>query len=464
MNITHPYVLEHKDTFLSQLFELLRIPSISNPTGTAEDMKACAELVEKNLQDIGAVTKIIDTPGHPVVFGEIHVSDDLPTVLVYGHYDVQPADPLELWTTPPFEPRIRFTDTHPNGAIYARGSCDDKGQMFMHIKGIEVLHSEGELPCNVKFMIEGEEEIGSEHLPQFLEAHKNELSADVVLVSDTSILGPETPSITASLRGLAYIEVEVTGPNKDLHSGVYGGAVANPIIVLSKMISSLHDENNHITIPGFYEGVPTFTDEQRAAINKAPFHQSEYKNGLGIDELHGEKGYTTFERTGIRPTLELNGIWGGYTGEGAKTVLPSKATAKISCRLVGNQDHEKIAELLGNHLKSIAPKSVKVKVTPLHGGAPASTDIESIEYKAAEMAMEESFGVKPIPTMEGGSIPIISDFKNILGLPSILMGFGYNTDDIHSPDEHFGVDNYLMGIQTIPLYHKYYAKLKTESV
>ena len=463
MIVTHPYVLKNKDRFLEELFELLRKPSISNPTGKPEDMRACAELVEKNLQAIGAKTKIIDTKGYPVVYGHIHVSDDAATVLIYGHYDVQPADPLELWTTHPFKPEIRPTDIHPDGAIFARGSCDDKGQMFMHVKAIELLQSQGDLPCNVKFMIEGEEEIGSEHLPQFLEDYKDLLAADVVLVSDTSILGPETPTITAGLRGLSYIEVEVTGPNKDLHSGVYGGAVGNPITILSKMIASLHDENNHITIPGFYDGVPTFTNEQRAKINEAPFDIEQYKNDLGVDEVYGEEGYTTFERTGIRPTLELNGIWGGYTGEGAKTVLPSVATAKISCRLVGDQDHEEIAKLLGEHLKSIAPKSVKVKVTPLHGGAPALTNIESIEYKAAEMAMKESFGVTPIPTMEGGSIPVIAEFKRILGLQSILMGFGYNSDDIHSPDEHFGVTNFLMGIQTIPLYHKYYAQLKAES-
>jgi acetylornithine deacetylase/succinyl-diaminopimelate desuccinylase-like protein len=388
------------------------------------------------------------------------VSDNAPTILVYGHYDVQPPDPMDLWESPPFEPVIKKTERHPDGAIFARGSCDDKGQAFMHIKAFEAMLANNSLPCNVKFMIEGEEEVGSSNLGTFCEENKEKLACDVVLISDTSIIANDVPSITTGLRGLAYVEVEVTGPNRDLHSGVYGGAVANPINILSKMIASLHDENNHITVAGFYDDVEEVSKDERKAMNEAPFDIHEYKDNLDIFQVHGEKGYTTLERTSIRPTLDVNGIWGGYTGEGAKTVLPSKATAKISMRLVPHQNSDKITELFTEHFKKIAPTSVKVKVTNMHGGEPAVTPTDTPEYMAAHKALETTFGKAPIPQRSGGSIPIVALFEQVLGVKTVLMGFGLDSDAIHSPNEHYGLFNFYKGIETIPYYHQYYAELK----
>ncbi|MGZ3946007.1 MAG: dipeptidase, partial [Mucilaginibacter sp.] len=393
------------------------------------------------------------TDGYPIIYGEKIADPAKPTVLVYGHYDVQPPDPLELWKTPPFEPTIR------DGKIYARGACDDKGQFYMHVKAFELMMQSGGLPCNIKFMIEGEEEVGSNNLGLFVKANKERLKADVVLISDTSMLSMEHPSLETGLRGLSYMEVEVTGPNRDLHSGVYGGAVANPATILAKLIASMHDENNHVTIPGFYADVIDLTPAERTALNNAPYDEAEYKKDLDVNELWGEKGYTTLERTGTRPTLEVNGIWGGYTGEGAKTVLPSKASAKISMRLVPNQDWEKISEMFTEHFKKIAPASVKVKVTTHHGGAPAVTPTDSIAYRAAQKAISESFGKEPIPTRGGGSIPIVALFEAELGIKTVLMGFGLDSDALHSPNEKYDIFNYYKGIETIPLFHKYFAEL-----
>ena len=394
-----------------------------------------------------------------MVYGEKIIDPSKPTVLVYGHYDVQPPDPLNLWTSGPFEPVIKKTELHPEGAIFARGSCDDKGQMFMHVKAFEVMMQTNTLPCNVKFMIEGEEEVGSSNLGPFLKANKEKLKADIILISDTAIIANDTPSIDVGLRGLSYLEVEVTGPNRDLHSGVYGGAVANPINVLCNMIASLHDENRHITIPGFYDAVEELSAAQRAEMAKAPFNLEAYKKDLNINDVMGEAGYTTMERTGIRPTLDVNGIWGGYIGEGAKTVLPSKAFAKISMRLVPHQTSEKITELFQKHFESIAPASVKVEVRPHHGGDPVVVSTTSAAYKAASMALEETFGKTPVPTRGGGSIPIVALFKSVLELDSVLMGFGLDTDAIHSPNEHYGVFNYYKGIETIPMFYRYFAEL-----
>lgn len=449
------YQQDNKERFLEELLALLRVPSISAKPENKEDMKACAELVKQSLLDAGAQkAEVYSTPGHPIVYGEIMTDASKPTVLVYGHYDVQPVEPLELWDTPPFEPTIK------DGKIYGRGTADDKGQFYMHVKALETMVKTDSVPTNIKFLIEGEEEVGSNNLATFMEENKELLKADVVLISDTSILSLETPSIDTGVRGLSYIEVEVTGPNRDLHSGVYGGAVANPITILAQMIASLHDENNHITIPGFYDDVQQLTDEERAILNKAPFDADEYKNDLGIKTLWGEEGYTTLERTGIRPTLELNGIWGGYIGEGSKTVLPAKANAKISARLVPNQDHEKITELLKNHLESIAPEYVTVKVSPHHGGNPYVTPIDSDEYKAAEKALEHAFGKTPIPLRGGGSIPITSLFESILNCKTIFLGFGLDSDNLHSPNEKYNIDNYYKGIETIPYFHKFYAEIK----
>lgn len=449
------YQQDNKERFLEELLALLRVPSISAKPENKEDMKACAELVKQSLLDAGAQkAEVYSTPGHPIVYGEIMTDASKPTVLVYGHYDVQPVEPLELWDTPPFEPTIK------DGKIYGRGTADDKGQFYMHVKALETMVKTDSVPTNIKFLIEGEEEVGSNNLATFMEENKELLKADVVLISDTSMLSLETPSIDTGVRGLSYIEVEVTGPNRDLHSGVYGGAVANPITILAQMIASLHDENNHITIPGFYDDVQQLSDEERAILNKAPFDADEYKNDLGIKALWGEEGYTTLERTGIRPTLELNGIWGGYIGEGSKTVLPAKANAKISARLVPNQDHEKITELLKNHLESIAPEYVTVKVSPHHGGNPYVTPIDSDEYKAAEKALEHAFRKIPIPLRGGGSIPITSLFESILNCKTIFLGFGLDSDNLHSPNEKYNIDNYYKGIETIPYFHKYYAEMK----
>jgi acetylornithine deacetylase/succinyl-diaminopimelate desuccinylase-like protein len=403
--------------------------------------------------------EICKTPGYPIVYGEKIIDTSLPTILVYGHYDVQPADPIELWTSPPFEPVIKKTDVHPEGAIFARGACDDKGQMYMHVKALEFMTSTNQLPCNVKFMIEGEEEVGSESLSWYVKQNQEKLANDVILISDTGMIANDIPSITTGLRGLSYVEVEVTGPNRDLHSGLYGGAVANPINILTKMIASLHDENNHITIPGFYDNVEELSLEERAEMAKAPFSLDNYKKALDIDEVFGEKGYTTNERNSIRPTLDVNGIWGGYTGEGAKTVIASQAFAKISMRLVPNQDWKTITELFKNHFESIAPKSVTVKVTPHHGGQGYVTPIDTIAYQAANRAYTETFGVPAIPQRSGGSIPIVSLFEEELKSKTILMGFGLNSDAIHSPNEHFGVFNYLKGIETIPYFYKYFTEM-----
>ncbi len=454
MQAWNDYFTQNKERFLNELLELLRIPSISADSKYKGDVARCAEAVKENLLQAGCDhAEICPTQGHPIVYGEKIIDPSLPTVLVYGHYDVQPADPLELWHSGPFEPVIK------DGKIYARGACDDKGQMFMHVKALEVMAKTGTLACNVKLMIEGEEEVGSSNLGKFLEDNKEKLQADIVLVSDTSMISMEHPSLETGLRGLAYMEVEVTGPNRDLHSGVYGGAVANPINILSKMIASLHDENNHITIPGFYDKVQELSDAERKALNEAPFDLSEYKKDLGVKDVLGEKGYTTLERTGTRPTLDVNGIWGGYTGEGAKTVLPSKAQAKISMRLVPDQKSEEIAALFKQHFESIAPDYVTVKVTTHHGGEPVVTPTDSIAYKAAARAIRESFGKDPIPTRGGGSIPIIALFESILGLKTVLMGFGLDNDNIHSPNEKFDVANYYKGIETIPYFHKYFAEM-----
>ncbi len=447
------YIAQHQERFLQELFDLLRIPSVSADSKFKTDVRKAAEYVKAKLLEAGATkVELVETKGHPIVFGEKIIDPALPTVLVYGHYDVQPADPLHLWISPAFEPVVK------DGKIYARGACDDKGQFYMHIKAFEIMNKQNTLPCNVKFMIEGEEEVGSDNLPIFVKEYKEKLKADIILISDTSLISLEHPSITVGLRGLSYLEVEVTGPNRDLHSGVYGGAVANPINVLAQMIASLHDENGKVNIPGFYDAVVNPTEEEREALNKAPFNLEHYKKDLDIADVKGEKGYTTIERTGIRPTLDVNGIWGGYTGEGAKTVLPSKASAKISMRLVPNQDSATITELFTKHFQAIAPSSVKVKVTPHHGGQPAVTSTTSKAYLAAEKAFEEVWGKKPIPTRDGGSIPIVSLFKKELGLETVLMGFGLDSDAIHSPNEHYGIKNFTIGIETIVAFYKHFAK------
>lgn len=456
-NQIQSYVNSNKERFLNELLDLLKIPSISAKPEHKLDMEKTAEAVKQRLIEAGAdKVEICQTKGYPVVYGEKIIDVSKPTVIVYGHYDVQPADPLELWDSPPFEPVIKKTEIHPEGAIFARGSCDDKGQMYMHVKAFETMMKTNTLPCNVKFMIEGEEEVGSPNLGPWIIANKEKLKGDIILISDTSIIANDIPSIDAGLRGLAYMEVEVVGPNRDLHSGVYGGAVANPINILCKMIASCHDENNHITIPAFYDNVQELSSGERAEMAKAPFDLTAFKKDLNIDEELGEKGYTTNERTGIRPTLDVNGIWGGYTGEGAKTVLPSKAFAKISMRLVPNQDSHDISEIFKKHFESIAPKSVKVKVTAHHGGEPVTVPTDSKGFLAASKAMEETYGKKPIPTRGGGSIPIVALFKKELGLDSILLGFGLDSDGLHSPNEHYGLFNYYKGIETIPLFYKYF--------
>lgn len=454
------FIQENKDRFLNELLDLLRIPSVSADPKFKSDVFTAANFVKESLEKAGAdFAEICATPGFPIVFGQKIIDPELPTVLVYGHYDVQPADPYELWDSPPFEPVIKKTSIHPDGAIFARGSADDKGQFYMHVKAFEAMMASGDLPCNVKFMIEGEEEVGSDNLEKFVLENKEKLAADVILISDTHMISMKDPSITVGLRGMSYMEVEVVGSNRDLHSGTYGGAVANPINVLCKMIASMKDENEHITIPGFYEKVQELTHKQRKRLNEAPFDLNEYQGKLDIESVHGEKGYTTIERVGIRPTLDVNGIWGGYIGEGAKTVLPSKASAKISMRLVPDQDWHEIAQLFEAHFKSIAPKSVKVKVKAHHGGAPAVVSDSSIGYQAAEAAMEETFGKRPIPTREGGSIPIVALFQKELGSDPILFGFGLDTDALHSPNEHYGVNNYLIGIETIAAFFKHFRKL-----
>ncbi len=455
MQVWKDYQEKNKDRFLNELLELLRIPSVSAKSEHKADMLACAEAIKQRLLQAGAdKVEIFPTAGHPIVYGEKIIDPAKPTVLVYGHYDVQPAEPLELWKTAPFEPTII------DGKIFARGSCDDKGQVFMHVKALEILVQTGTLNNNIKFCIEGEEEVGSPNLGKFVAANKDLLKADCVLISDSAMISLDTPSIDIGVRGLSYIEVEVTGPNRDLHSGVYGGAVANPITILAKMIASLHDENNHVTIPGFYDDVLVTTDEERALMARAPFDEAEFKADLGVKELWGEKGFTTNERTGLRPTIELNGIWGGYIGEGAKTVLPAKAFAKISARLVPNQTSDKMTEILINHLQKIAPPTVTVKASLHHGGEPYMTPIDSVAYKAAAKAMETTFGKTPIPVRGGGSIPICALFEKELGIKIVFMGFGLDSDNLHSPNEKFNIANFYKGIETIPYFHQYFTEMK----
>lgn len=464
MKATQAYLEEHKERFLEELKVLLRIPSISADAAYAKDVQACAGQTAEYMVKAGLDSvEIIPTPGHPIVYGEKMIDPAKPTILIYGHYDVQPPDPVGLWDTEPFDPVVKVTDIHPEGAIFARGTADDKGQFFMHVKAVEAMIATGELSCNVKMMIEGEEEVGSNNLEGFLRKNTEKLASDVILISDTSIIAKDTPSITTGLRGLSYVEVKVTGPNRDLHSGVYGGAVANPLNVLCQMITSLQDENNHITIPGFYDNVIELSAADREALNRAPFNESDYKQYLGIGDVQGEAGYTTLERTSIRPTLDVNGIWGGYTGEGAKTVLPSEAEAKISMRLVPNQHPDRITELFAAHFKSIAPDSVKVEVNPHHGGQPSVTPTDTLEYHAAHLAMEETFGKAPIPKREGGSIPIVALFEEVLEVKSILMGFGLDSDGLHSPNEHYGLFNFYKGIETIPYYFHHYAALRANA-
>ena len=455
MQVWKDYQEKNKDRFLEELLALLRIPSVSARTENKDDMLTCAEAVKKSLVEAGATkATIYHTEGHPIVYAEKIIDPALPTVLVYGHYDVQPADPLELWNSGPFDPVIK------DGKIYARGSADDKGQFYMHVKALETMVQTGTLTTNIKFLIEGEEEVGSPNLATFVKANKALLDANVILISDTSMISMENPSIDIGVRGLSYIEVEVTGPNRDLHSGVYGGAVANPITMLSKMIASCHDENNHITIPGFYDDVVESSDIERAKMAEAPFNANEYAKDLGVSELWGEKGYSSNERTGIRPTLEVNGIWGGYTGEGAKTVLPSKAFAKISCRLVPNQSSQKITEKIINYFTSVAPAGVTVKAAEHHGGEPYMTPINSKEYQAAASAITATFGKEPIPVRGGGSIPICALFEKELGLKIVFMGFGLDSDNLHSPNEKFDIVNFYKGIETIPYFHQFYASSK----
>lgn len=449
------YIEKNQDRFIEELLELLRIPSVSADRKFSQDVRRTAKYLKEKFEQAGADNvEICETAGHPIVYAEKMVDPSLPTVLVYGHYDVQPADPYELWDSPPFEPVIK------DGKIYARGACDDKGQMYMHLKAFEAMMAHKSVYCNLKFMVEGEEEVGSDNLGTFVKNNREKLSADVVLISDTSIISLDTPSITVGLRGLSYVEVEVRGPNRDLHSGRYGGAVANPANILCKMIASLHDEKNRVTIPGFYDKVENLSKEERKKLNEAPFDLEEFKQDLGIKEVWGEEGYTTDERTGIRPTLDVNGIWGGYIGEGAKTVLPSKAFAKISMRLVPKQSSSEITDLFARHFKSLAPAGVEVEVKPHHGGEPAVIPTDSVHYRAASAAFEETWGKTPIPTRDGGSIPIVSLFQRELGLDSVMLGFGLDSDNIHSPNEKYGIFNYLKGIETIIAFHKNYADYK----
>jgi acetylornithine deacetylase/succinyl-diaminopimelate desuccinylase-like protein len=453
MQVWKDYQQKNEERFLNELLDLLRIPSVSAKSEHKEDMISCANAFKQRLLEAGAdKVEIFATPGHPIVYAEKIIDPSKPTVLVYGHYDVQPAEPLELWNSGPFDPVII------DGKIFARGSCDDKGQVYMHVKALETLVKTNTLQNNIKFCIEGEEEVGSPNLGNFVKANKDLLKADCVLISDSAMISLENPSMDIGVRGLSYIEVEVTGPNRDLHSGVYGGAVANPITILAKMIASLHDENNHITIPGFYDDVVVATEDERKLMAEAPFDEQEYKNDLGVKELWGEKGFSTNERTGIRPTLELNGIWGGYTGEGAKTVLPSKAFAKISARLVPNQSSDIITDKLIRHLNTIAPANVSIKASLHHGGEPYMTPIDSKGYLAAAKAMETTFGKKPIPVRGGGSIPICALFEKELGIKIIFMGFGLDSDNLHSPNEKFNIANYYKGIETIPYFHQYFTE------
>lgn len=454
MQVWKEFQEKNKERFLAELMEMLRIPSVSADSGHAGDIRACAEMVRQRLTEAGAdKAELHETKGNPIVYAEKILGPDMPTVLVYGHYDVQPPDPLELWESAPFEPVIR------DGKIFARGACDDKGQFYMHVKALEVMTKTDSVPCNIKFMIEGEEEVGSENLETFVRANTDLLKADVVLISDTSMISMEHPSLETGLRGLAYMEVKVTGPNRDLHSGVYGGAVANPAQALSEMIAGLHDKDNRVTIPGFYDAVDELSAAERKQLNEAPFDEAEYKKDLGVQALRGEKGYTTLERTGTRPTLEVNGIWGGYTQEGAKTVLPSTAHAKISMRLVPHQKSAAIEKLFTDYFMSLASEGVTIKVRALHGGEAAVTPTDSVAYRAAEKAIETTFGKKAIPTRGGGSIPIVALFEEALGVKSVLMGFGLDNDNLHSPNEKYDLFNFYKGIETIPYFHRYFSEM-----
>lgn len=449
------YINDNKERFISELLDLLRIPSISAEAAHRPDMQRCAGYLATALVKAGADrAEVMPTEGNPVVYAEKIIDPKAKTVLVYGHYDVMPVDPRDEWHTEPFEPVIA------NGRIWGRGADDDKGQLWMHAKAFEAMCATQTLPCNVKFMLEGEEEIGSPSLYGFCRKNKKLLKADIILVSDTSMLGMDKPSITCGLRGLSYMEVEVTGPNKDLHSGLFGGAVANPANVLARLVAGLIDDQGHVTIPGFYDDVRELTQAERRAFNRAPFDLAAYKKSLSIGAVEGEAGYTTLERTGIRPSLDVNGIWGGYTGEGTKTVIPSKASAKISMRLVPNQDYRKIAKLFERHFRKIAPKSVRVEVKFLHGGMPYAAPTDMPAYKAAERAMTEVFGRKPLPFYSGGSIPIVSGFEEILGMKSLLLGFGLAEDAIHSPNESFSIEQFSKGLETIPLFYNYFAQTK----
>jgi acetylornithine deacetylase/succinyl-diaminopimelate desuccinylase-like protein len=459
MSDTQSYIQKNKQRFLDELIELLKIASISADPAYNQDVLNCADAVAKHLANAGAdQVEICETKGYPVVYGEKIINPELPTVLVYGHYDVQPADPLELWESGPFEPVVKKTELHPEGAIFARGSADDKGQFFMHVKAFEAMMKTNSLPCNIKFIIEGEEEVGSVSLAGFLEENKEKLSCDVILISDTHIYSNEQPTVTTGLRGLSYMEVEVEGPNRDLHSGLYGGAVPNPINVLAEMIAKLHDEEGRITIDGFYDNVEIVSAEDRAEMNKLKDNPEEFKKSIGLSGVEGETGYTTLERTSIRPTLDVNGIWGGYIGEGAKTVIPSKAFAKISMRLVPYQTDEEITEKFTKYFEKIAPASVKVKVTPHHGGMPYVLQSNTKEFQAAKKAMEKAFGKEVLPYRSGGSIPITSLFEKILGAKSVLMGFGLDSDAIHSPNEHYGLYNFYKGIESIPYFFEFYTQ------
>ncbi len=465
MESTLKYIKKNKKRFLNELLEFLTIPSVSADPAYKKSVKEAAQFLEAKMKEAGLdKVKIYPTKGHPIVFGQKIIDAALPTILVYGHYDVQPPDPIDLWESGPFKPVVKKTKLHPEGAIFARGACDDKGQAYMHVKAFEAMVETGNLACNVKFMMEGEEEVGSVHLESFCRKYQKMLKSDVVLISDTSIIANDVPSVTVGLRGLSYLEVEITGPNRDLHSGVYGGAVANPANVLCDMISKLVDNDGHINIPGFYKDVVELSAEERKSMNKAPFSIKKYKEHLDIEAINGEKGYTTLERSSIRPSLDVNGIWGGYTGEGAKTVLPSKAYAKISMRLVPNQNPEKITALFAKYFNKLAPKGVSVKVTPHHGGMPAVTPTDTDEYRAAHLAMKASFGKNPIPQRGGGSIPIVAMFEDVFNVKSVLMGFGLDSDNIHSPNEHYGLFNYYKGIETIPYYFHYYKELKNKNL
>ncbi len=464
MDKTVEYCHNHLDQTIDELMELLRIPSVSADSSHKQDMYRAAEYLRNRLLQAGVDrADIIETEGHPIVYGEKIIDPSLPTVLVYGHYDVQPPDPLDLWESPPFDPVIKATDIHPEGAIFARGASDDKGQVYMHVKVLEAMNATGELPCNVKCIIEGEEEVGSKHLEPFVRDHRDMLQCDIILISDTGIIDRNTPAITIGLRGLCYMEVEVTGPNRDLHSGLFGGAVANPANELAKMIAQMHDANYRITIPGFYDKVREASEEERRALNNAPFDLEAFKKDIGIRQECGEAGYTTIERIGIRPTLDVNGMWSGYTGEGAKTVLPSRAHAKISMRLVPDQDYREIAELFTNYVRQITPPCVDVEVRFLHGGHPYLMPIDNIGYRAAHRAMAKGFGKEPVPVRGGGSIPIVPLFEQLLGVKTILMGFGLDSDKIHSPNEHFGLYNLQKGLASIPWFYHYYTNLYKET-